>query len=77
MIRVEFNHYGYQQDLMNCRDKVTSVVLAVIYRSTRNRHDESIILRDHIQENFDFITRIRYLTFIAAEETSAMELKIS
>ena len=35
--------------------QITSIVLAVIYHSTRNRHDENIVLKDHIQKNLDLI----------------------
>ena len=28
--------------------QITSLVLAVIYHSTRNRHDENIVLKGHI-----------------------------
>ena len=35
--------------------QITSIVLAVIYHSPRNRHDESIILKDHLQKNLDLI----------------------
>ena len=35
--------------------QITSIVLAVIYHSTRNRHDENIALKDHIQKNLDLI----------------------
>ena len=35
--------------------QITSIVLAVIYHSTRNRHDENIVSKDHKQKNLDLI----------------------
>ena len=33
--------------------QMTSIVLGVIYHSTRNREPENVILREHVQENLD------------------------
>ena len=35
--------------------QITSIIFAVIYHSTRNRHDENIVLKDHLQKNLELI----------------------
>ena len=35
--------------------QITTIILAVVYHSTRNRHLENSVLKNHIKKNLDMI----------------------
>ena len=51
MIRVELNDYGYQQDLLNCRDRLHLLFL-LLYIILQ---EINTVLKDHMQNNLDLI----------------------